>query len=123
MRIGAFELEEPIPELKDPCVFATLRPWIDVSNVGSLTLNGLETQFEAKELARLAKPGNFFDFTRYRPISTMKRVFAEYQFPMLRFATPKGKEEMTSYFLAFLNLMLSGRSMLILSYDFSRRSG
>ena len=67
MRIGAFELNEPIPELKDPYVFATLRPWIDVNNVGSLVLNGLETQFEAKELARLAKPGNFFDFTRYRP--------------------------------------------------------
>jgi hypothetical protein len=67
MRIGAFEFEEPIPELNDPYVFATLRPWIDVNNVGSLILNGLETQFEAKELARLAKPGNFFDFTRYRP--------------------------------------------------------
>jgi len=67
MRIGALELKEPIPELKDPYVFATLRPWIDVNNVGSLILNGLETQFEAKELARLAKPGNFFDFTRYRP--------------------------------------------------------
>jgi hypothetical protein len=67
MRIGAFELNEPIPELKNPYVFATLRPWIDVNNVGSLILNGLETQFEAKELARLAKPGNFFDFTRYRP--------------------------------------------------------
>jgi hypothetical protein len=67
MRIGAFELHEPIPELNDPYVFAILRPWIDVNNVGSLILNGLETQFEAKELARLAKPGNFFDFTRYRP--------------------------------------------------------
>lgn len=67
MRIGAFELHEPIPELKDPYVFVTLRPWIDVNNVGSLILNGLETQFEAQELARLAKPGKFFDFTRYRP--------------------------------------------------------
>jgi len=67
MRIGAFELNEPIPELNDPYVFAILRPWIDVNNVGSLILNGLETQFEAKELAKLAKPGNFFDFTRYRP--------------------------------------------------------
>jgi hypothetical protein len=38
-----------------------------VNNVGSLILNELEAQFEAKELARLAKPGNFFDFTRYRP--------------------------------------------------------
>jgi hypothetical protein len=67
MRIGAFELNEPIPELNDPYVFAILRPWIDVNNVGSLILNGLETQFEAKKLAKLAKPGNFFDFTRYRP--------------------------------------------------------
>ena len=67
MRIGAFELNEPIPELKEPYVFTILRPWIDVNHVGSLILNGLETQFEAKELARLAKPGHFFDFTRYRP--------------------------------------------------------
>jgi hypothetical protein len=67
MRIGAFELNEPIAELNDPYVFAILHPWIDVNNVGSLILNGLETQFEAKELAKLAKPGNFFDFTRYRP--------------------------------------------------------
>jgi hypothetical protein len=67
MRIGVFELEEPIPELNDPYVFAILRPWIDVNNVGSLTLNGLEVQFGAKELGRLARPGNFFDFTRYRP--------------------------------------------------------
>jgi predicted ATP-grasp superfamily ATP-dependent carboligase len=35
--------------------------------VGSLTLDGLEAQFGARELAKLAKPGNFFDFTRYRP--------------------------------------------------------
>jgi hypothetical protein len=27
----------------------------------------LEAQFGAKELGRLARPGNFFDFTRYRP--------------------------------------------------------
>ena len=68
MRIGAFELIEPIPELNEPYVFAVLSPWIDVNNVGTSTLSGLETQFKAKELARLAKPGNFFDFTRYRPI-------------------------------------------------------
>jgi hypothetical protein len=67
MRVGAFELDEPIPELKDPYVIAMLRPWIDVNNVAGLTLTGLESQFEAKELARLAKPGLFFDFTRYRP--------------------------------------------------------
>ena len=67
MRIGAFELNEPIPELKGPHVLAILRPWIDVNNVGTLTLDGLEAQFGAKELAKFVKPGNFFDFTRYRP--------------------------------------------------------
>jgi hypothetical protein len=67
VRIGAFELNEPIPELNGPYVFATLHPWIDVNNVGSLVLNGLETQFGAEGLGRLAQPGNFFDFTRYRP--------------------------------------------------------
>lgn len=72
MRIGAFELNEPIPELKEPHVLAILRPWIDVNNVGSLTLDGLEAQFGARELAKLAKPGNFFDFTRYRPTTYME---------------------------------------------------
>ncbi len=67
MRLGAFELNEPIPELKGPHVLAILRPWIDVNNVGTLTLDGLEAQFGAKELAKFVKPGNFFDFTRYRP--------------------------------------------------------
>ena len=68
MRIGAFELKEPMPELNEPYVFAILRPWIDVSNVGSLILSDLEARFGAKELASLAKPGHFFDFTRYRPV-------------------------------------------------------
>jgi len=67
MRIGAFELYEPVPELKDPYVLATLWPWIDVNNVATLTLGEVETQFGAKELGRLVKPGHFFDFTRYRP--------------------------------------------------------
>jgi len=67
MRIGAFEVNEPIPELREPHVLAMLRPWIDVNNVASLILDGLETKFAAKEVAKLARPGNFFDFTRYRP--------------------------------------------------------
>ncbi len=67
MRMGAFEVNEPIPELREPHVLAILRPWIDVNNVGTSTLDGLEAQFAAKELAKLAQPGNFFDFTRYRP--------------------------------------------------------
>ena len=67
MRIGAFELIEPLPELKDPHVFAMVRPWVDVGSVGTLTLNRLERFMGSKELGRLARPGTFFDFTRYRP--------------------------------------------------------
>lgn len=67
MRIGAFELKEPLPELKEPIAFAILRPWIDVNNVGSLVMKELEGQYGAIELARLKNPGRFFDFSRYRP--------------------------------------------------------
>jgi hypothetical protein len=102
MRIGAFELNEPIPELKDPYVFATLRPWIDVNNVGSLILSGLETQFEAKELARLAKPGNFFDFTRYRPNLYLEEGIRRVSIPntTLRYAKREGGND-----LLFLHLL------------------
>ena len=67
MRIGAFELNEPLPELRDPHVFAMVRPWVDVGSVGTLTLNRLERFMGSKELGRLIRPGTFFDFTRYRP--------------------------------------------------------
>ena len=72
MRIGAFEIQEPLPELQDPHVFAMIRPWVDVGSVGTLTLNRLERYLGSKELGSLARPGNFFDFTRYRPV--MKNV-------------------------------------------------
>ena len=78
MRIGAFEVGEPVPELHNTCAIAMLRPWIDVGRVGTLVLNQLEAKLGAKELGRLAKPGTFFDFTRYRPrmrIVEGRRVF------------------------------------------------
>ena len=75
MRIGAFEINEPVPDLREPHVFAMVRPWVDVGSVGTLTLNRLERHLGATELGRLARPGNFFDFTRYRP--TMKLVQGE----------------------------------------------
>ncbi|MDO8686984.1 MAG: PAC2 family protein [Dehalococcoidales bacterium] len=72
MRLGAFQLNEPLPELKEPYALAMLQPWVDVGSVGTLTLLWLETQFATKELTRLARPGDFFDFTRYRPTSYTK---------------------------------------------------
>ncbi len=68
MRIGAFELIDELPPFQDLHVISMLRPWIDVGNVGTITLNKLEKHFGAKELGRLARPGTFFDFSRYRPI-------------------------------------------------------
>ena len=67
MRIGAFEIHEPVPELHEPHALTMVRPWVDVGSVVSLTLARLESHFGAKELGKLARPGNYFDFTRYRP--------------------------------------------------------
>ena len=67
MKIGAFEVKDDAPEMRNTVAIAMLRPWIDVGRVGTLTLTKLERHMQAKELGRLSTPGNFFDFTRYRP--------------------------------------------------------
>lgn len=81
MRLGDFELNEPLPELNEPHALAILRPWIDVGNVGTLTLSRLESYFNAVDLAKLAKPGDFFDFTRYRPTVNLKEGRREVEIP------------------------------------------
>lgn len=68
MRVGAFELKEPLPKLRDPHLLTNLRPWIDVGSVGTLTLATLEEELSARELGRLARPSTFYDLTRYRPM-------------------------------------------------------
>ena len=67
MRIGAFEITEDVPELHDTLAIVMLRPWVDVGRVGTLVLTKLERHMVAKELGRLARPGNYLDFTRERP--------------------------------------------------------
>ena len=67
LRIGCFKFSEPLPETDASHAFATLWPWIDVNNVGTLILKELRDRFGATEVARLSRPGMFFDFTRYRP--------------------------------------------------------
>jgi len=102
VRIDAFDVKEPIPKLNDPYAFAILRPWIDVNNVGTLVLNELETQFGAVELARLAKPGHFFDFTRYRPTLYLEEGVRKVSIPnvTLRYAKREGGND-----LLFLRLL------------------
>lgn len=67
MRVGAFEIHEPIPEIKNPEAIAILKPWIDAGDVGTITVSWLEKLLQAQPLAELSRPGTFFDFTRYRP--------------------------------------------------------
>jgi hypothetical protein len=102
VRIGAFQVKEPLPELNEPYVFAILHPWIDVNNVGTMVLRELETQFEAKELARLAKPGHFFDFTRYRPTLYLEEGIRKVSVPnvALRYAKRESGND-----LLFLHLL------------------
>ncbi len=69
MRIAASELLDRLPKLKEAHALAMLRPWIDVGSVGTLIFSQLEGYLGTKELGSLARPGNFFDFTRYRPTS------------------------------------------------------
>ncbi len=81
MRLGDFEVTEPLPELKNPHVLAVLKPWIDVGSVGSLGLARIERHLRAVELGRLARPGRFYDFTRYRPRTFRNRGVREYSIP------------------------------------------
>ena len=73
MRVGAFELGDPVPACHEPYALAILKPWIDVNNVGSMVLQEIETRFAASALAQLATPGNFYGFTRYRPTIHIER--------------------------------------------------
>jgi len=68
MKIGAFQVKEPLPELNEPTVLLVLDPWIDVGDVGTTTLGLLEKYLGAERLGELPRPGDFFDFTRYRPV-------------------------------------------------------
>jgi proteasome assembly chaperone (PAC2) family protein len=81
MRLHAFELYEPVPRLNEPHALAVLKPWIDVSNVGTLTLSRLESYLKAVPLGEIARPGNFFDFTRYRPMLEVKEGRRQVQIP------------------------------------------
>jgi hypothetical protein len=81
VRIGGFQLDDPVPECHEPYVLATLRPWIDVNNVGSLVLKELGARYRATDLGRLSKPGCFYDFTRYRPTIDLDQGIRDLSIP------------------------------------------
>ncbi len=102
MRLGAFNVNEPLPELNEPHALAIMQPWIDVGSVGTLTLSWLETRFKSQELARLARPGDFFDFTRYRPTSFLQEGRRQMSIPNTY--VTYGKQKTGNDFL-FLHLL------------------
>jgi len=81
MRIGAFQVKEPLPDLREPHALAVLRPWVDVGGVGSMTIALLEDYLHAKPLGKLFRPGDFFDFTRYRPAIRLVKGQREVEIP------------------------------------------
>ena len=90
MRIGAFEIIEPYPQLRDPHVITVVRPWVDVGSVATIVVNGLERHYGAKELGKLARPGTFLDFTRYRPTIRLVDEHREVTIPnsIINYAQP-----------------------------------
>ena len=112
MRLGAFELEGPLPELRAPHALATLRPWVDVGSVGRLTFRSLERHFQARDLAKLARPGVFFDFTRYRP--TIHTVDGQRQVtvPTVNVRYARGDGEHDFIFLHLLEPHLNGEGFV-----------
>ncbi len=101
MKIGAFQIHEPVPELKDPHVFAMVRPWVDVGSVGTLALSRLERHLRAKDLGRLTQPGHFYDFTRYRPKSYFNEGIREVSIPntVIRYATREDGRDLLMFHL------------------------
>ena len=72
MEIGAFEIKDDVLELEHPRMIVTLRPWIDVGSVGTMVFSYLDNLFDTQPVGKLNHPGQFYDFTRYRP--TMYRI-------------------------------------------------
>lgn len=102
MKVGGFVLDEPVPKLDHPYAFAALRPWVDVGGVGTSTLSWLEEQFHAKPLGRLARPGLFYDFTRYRPTAYFKEGRREVAIPN---AVINYAQQAQGYDLLFFHLL------------------
>jgi len=101
VRIGAFELIEPVPELNEPHALAVIPSWMDAGKSASLTLSLLEQYTDGRVLAGLSRPGEFFDFTRYRPVLSRKEDASEVKLTSV--TVTYGKRE-SSFDFVFLRL-------------------
>ncbi len=67
MKLGWFETVDPVPELRNVHVFTIVPPWLNAGESARLAVEYLQENTGAQHLAQLTAPGEFFDFTRYRP--------------------------------------------------------
>ncbi|MFW5787974.1 MAG: hypothetical protein ACOCV3_06870, partial [Halanaerobiales bacterium] len=67
MKIKNLELSTSLPWLKKTHVIAILRPYLNAKDVSTLIFDKLKNYYNAEKLGQLKNPGNFYDFTRYRP--------------------------------------------------------
>lgn len=89
MRIGAFEVNEIVCELREQIAVGTLRPWLDAGNVGTLAMRALRDALDARDIGELATPGEFFDFTRYRPNVRYRGDEREFVVPNTRLSSAR----------------------------------
>ena len=112
MFIGAFEIKEPVPALKRPRVLVSIKPWFDAGAVGTLCLDKTESYLEAKPLGSLARPGRFYDFTRYRPAYYQSRNGLDFLIPNASFYYSLRKEEQDLIFLHVREPNLRGEELI-----------
>lgn len=67
MIIGDFQVDTNRATLETPHCIVTLRPWVNVGNVGHMVLNRLSRIYGGIKVGQLTRPSKFYDFTRYRP--------------------------------------------------------
>jgi hypothetical protein len=102
MKLGMFDLAEPLPVLRNPHAIAVLRPWTDAGNSATLALGWLESRFSAEQLCKISKPGEFFDFTRYRPVTRFHMGTREIIIPNTIVTYARQKQEPDFVFLNML---------------------
>ena len=112
MFLGAFEIKEPVPALKRPRVLACLKPWFDAGAVGTLCLDRTENFLKAKPLGELARPGRFYDFTRYRPAYYEHQNRLEFLIPNASFYYSIREEEEDIIFLHVREPNLRGEELI-----------
>lgn len=95
MRIGAFEVFNN-SECSEPYVIATLNPWLDVNGIGTAVLRELSKRYNGTEIGRLSRPGDFYDFTRYRPTIRIDEGIQDVKIPntAIRMAKRQGMNDL-----------------------------